>query len=160
MLADGNPADLFEAKGEALWKQQRGPKNASLEKPATWARVRASSRALRRAAALLCRHRPHAGPGVAPADLHGNPAGLQRRGRSPPRRFGQGEQANIDGLVAYLSAESRGLKFNLPQDHVEERKSYELGKRAFFFRGGPTTFPARPATAKTASASACRTCPT
>jgi sulfur-oxidizing protein SoxA len=31
MLADGNPADLFEAKGEALWKQPRGPKNASLE---------------------------------------------------------------------------------------------------------------------------------
>jgi sulfur-oxidizing protein SoxA len=32
MLADGNPADLFEAKGEGLWKQQRGPKNASLER--------------------------------------------------------------------------------------------------------------------------------
>ena len=31
MLADGNPADLFEAKGEALWTQKRGPKNASLE---------------------------------------------------------------------------------------------------------------------------------
>ena len=32
MLQDGNPADLFEAKGEALWTQKRGPKNASLEK--------------------------------------------------------------------------------------------------------------------------------
>jgi sulfur-oxidizing protein SoxA len=32
MLQDGNPADLFEAKGEALWKQKRGPKNDSLEK--------------------------------------------------------------------------------------------------------------------------------
>ena len=32
MLQDGNPADLFEAKGEGLWKQKRGPKNASLEK--------------------------------------------------------------------------------------------------------------------------------
>jgi sulfur-oxidizing protein SoxA len=31
MLEDGNPADLFEAKGEALWKQKRGPRNASLE---------------------------------------------------------------------------------------------------------------------------------
>ena len=31
MLEDGNPADLFEAKGEALWKQKRGPKSASLE---------------------------------------------------------------------------------------------------------------------------------
>ena len=31
MLADGNPADLFEAKGEDLWKQKRGPKNVTLE---------------------------------------------------------------------------------------------------------------------------------
>ena len=31
MLQDGNPADLFEAKGEGLWKQKRGPKNSSLE---------------------------------------------------------------------------------------------------------------------------------
>ena len=32
MLADGNPAELYEAKGEALWKQKRGPKSASLER--------------------------------------------------------------------------------------------------------------------------------
>ena len=31
LLEDGNPAELFEAKGEALWKQRRGPRNASLE---------------------------------------------------------------------------------------------------------------------------------
>ena len=30
-LADGNPADLFELKGEGIWKEKRGPKNASLE---------------------------------------------------------------------------------------------------------------------------------
>ena len=31
LLEDGNPAELFEAKGEGLWKQRRGPKNATLE---------------------------------------------------------------------------------------------------------------------------------
>ena len=31
MLEDGNPAELFEAKGEALWRQKRGPRKASLE---------------------------------------------------------------------------------------------------------------------------------
>jgi hypothetical protein len=31
MLADGNPAELLEMRGESLWKQKRGPKNASLE---------------------------------------------------------------------------------------------------------------------------------
>jgi sulfur-oxidizing protein SoxA len=32
MLADGNPAELFEMNGEELWKTARGPKNATLEK--------------------------------------------------------------------------------------------------------------------------------
>ena len=32
MLEDGNPSELFEAKGEELWKQARGPKKATLER--------------------------------------------------------------------------------------------------------------------------------
>ncbi len=32
MLEDVNPAELFEAKGEDLWKKTREPKNASLER--------------------------------------------------------------------------------------------------------------------------------
>src|SRR5206468_9043062 len=31
-LQEGNPAELWEARGEALWKQARGAKNASLER--------------------------------------------------------------------------------------------------------------------------------
>ena len=31
-LGDGNPAELWEARGEALWKEKRGPKKESLEK--------------------------------------------------------------------------------------------------------------------------------
>src|SRR5216110_1559466 len=30
-LQDGNPAELWEARGEELWKQKRGPKQTSLE---------------------------------------------------------------------------------------------------------------------------------
>jgi sulfur-oxidizing protein SoxA len=54
--------------------------------------------------------------------------------------FGQGEQLTMEGLTAWISAESRGLKFNLPQAHADERKTFELGKRAFFYRGGPYDF--------------------
>src|SRR5258708_3044992 len=32
LLQDGNPAELYEARGEELWKRGRGPKNASLER--------------------------------------------------------------------------------------------------------------------------------
>jgi sulfur-oxidizing protein SoxA len=31
-LGDGNPAELWEARGEAMWKEKRGPKNVSLER--------------------------------------------------------------------------------------------------------------------------------
>src|SRR5258708_29004278 len=32
LVAEGNPADLFEARGEELWKTPRGPRNTSLER--------------------------------------------------------------------------------------------------------------------------------
>ena len=32
LLADGNPAELWQARGEALWKTPRGPKQATLER--------------------------------------------------------------------------------------------------------------------------------
>ena len=31
-LQDGNPAELWEARGEAMWKEARGPAKVSLEK--------------------------------------------------------------------------------------------------------------------------------
>jgi L-cysteine S-thiosulfotransferase len=139
MLEDGNPADLFEAKGEALWKQKRGPKNASLE------------------ACDLGQ-----GPGVVKGAFVTLPRWFADTGRVQDLEsrlltcmqtlqgldaaeiaktpFGRGEQANMEALAAYVSAASRGLRMNLPQGHAQERQSYEIGKRAFFFRGGPHDF--------------------
>ena len=49
--------------------------------------------------------------------------------------FGKGEQSNVTALATWISAESKGMKFNLSQSHIEERKMYEVGKRLFFMRG-------------------------
>jgi sulfur-oxidizing protein SoxA len=139
MLEDGNPADLFEAKGEALWKQKRGPKLASLE------------------ACDLGK-----GPGVVKGALVELPRyfadtkkvqDLESRlvtcmetlqgldgaeiAKTP---FGRGEQNNVTALATYVAAASRGMRFNLPQAHAEEQRMYEIGKRVFFFRGGPYDF--------------------
>ena len=54
--------------------------------------------------------------------------------------FDHGEQATLAALAAWVSAESKGQKMALPQGHAEERRVYELGNRAFFFRGGPMDF--------------------
>ncbi len=32
MIAEGNPAELYEMAGEELWKQPAGPKKATLDK--------------------------------------------------------------------------------------------------------------------------------
>lgn len=139
MLAEGNPAELFEARGEALWKTRRGPANATLE------------------ACDLGQ-----GPGVVKGAFVTLPRWFADTGRVQDlesrlltcmerlqgfdaaaiakTNFGQGEQLALEGLVAWISSESRGMKFNLPQAHAEERRAFELGKRAFFYRAGPYDF--------------------
>jgi L-cysteine S-thiosulfotransferase len=139
MLADGNPAELFEAKGEDLWKQKRGPRMASLqacdlgkgpgvvkgafvELPRWFAdtgKVQDLESRL-----LTCMERIQ---GFDPAAIITTP-------------FGKGEQATLEAYAAWISGESRGLRFQLPQGHAAERLSFELGKRAFFYRGGPYDF--------------------
>jgi sulfur-oxidizing protein SoxA len=139
MLEDGNPADLFEAKGESLWKQARGPKNATLEKcdlgkgpgvvkgafvelPRFFADT---GKVLVLESRLVC----------CMATLQGFDAAAIAK-----TAFGRGEMANVTALATWIAAESRGLRFNLPQGHAEEKKSYEIGKRVFFYRGGPMDF--------------------
>ena len=139
LLADGNPAELWEAKGELLWKQKRGPKNASLE------------------ACDLGR-----GPGVVKGAFTELPRYFADTGRVQDMEsrllgcmqtlqgldaaeiaatpFGKGEQVNLEALAAWVSSESRGLTFKLPQGHAQERTAYEVGKRLFYFRGGPYDF--------------------
>ena len=139
MLQDGNPAELFEAKGEDLWKQKRGPKAASLEKcdlgkgpgvvkgafvelPRFFADTQRvqdlESRIVTCMAALQ---------GFNEADINKTP-------------FGRGEMANVTALATWISAESKGMRFNLPQSHTTEKVFYEVGKRLFFQRGGTHDF--------------------
>jgi sulfur-oxidizing protein SoxA len=139
LLADGNPAELFEVKGEDLWKKKRGPKNASLEQcdlgkgPGV---VKGAFVELPRYFADTNRVQDLESRLLTCMEtLQGlNAAEIAKTG------FGKGEQANLEGLVAWISAESRGMAFNLPQDHVQEKTMYEVGKRLFFMRGGSHDF--------------------
>ena len=139
MLEDGNPADLFEAKGEALWKQKRGPKNASLEA----CDLGKGPGVVKGAFVELPRYFADTGQVQdlesrlvsCMATLQGfNAAAIAN---TP---FGRGEQDNVTALATYVAAASRGQRFNLPQSHAQERRMYEIGKRVFYFRGGPYDF--------------------
>lgn len=139
LLQDGNPAELFEAKGEDLWKKKRGPKNASLEQcdlgkgpgvtkgvfvelPRYFAdthRVQDLESRL-----LTCMETLQ---GLNAAEIAATP-------------FGKGEQNNVTALATWIAAGSRGMKFNLPQANPKEHLAYEVGKRLFFLRGGTHDF--------------------
>ena len=139
MLADGNPSELFEAKGEDLWKQKRGPKKESLERCdlgkgagvvkgvfVELPRYFADTNRVQdlEARLLSCMETLQ---GFNAAEIAKMP-------------FGRGEQANITALATWVAGASRGMKFNLPQDHVAEKTMYEVGKRLFFARSGPHDF--------------------
>jgi sulfur-oxidizing protein SoxA len=140
MLEDGNPAELFEAKGEDLWKKKRGPEErlAGAVRPGQGPGRRQGC--LRRDAALLCRHRPHAGPRVAPGDLHGDAAGHRPR-RDRQDAFGKGETANID-RAGHL--DRRHVARHALQPAAGPCRRTQAPTRsasaAFFFRGGPMDF--------------------
>ena len=139
MLADGNPAELFEAKGEALWKQARGPKNASLEKCDLGKNVGV----VKGAFVELPRYFADT-QRVQDLESRLLTCMEQLQGFNASEiaktRFGDGEQKTMESLVAYISAGSAGMKFNLPQAHAQEKLMYEVGKKVFYLRGGPMDF--------------------
>jgi sulfur-oxidizing protein SoxA len=139
MLQDGNPADLFEAKGEGLWKQKRGPKNATLEQcdlgkgPGVFKGVFVE----------LPRYFPDT---KRVQDLESRlltcMSTLQGFDEAELAKtaFGRGEQNNLTALATWIAAESKGMKFNLSQSHAQEKVFYEVGKRLFFQRAGSHDF--------------------
>ena len=139
LLADGNPAELWEAKGEALWAKPRGPKNASLQQ----CDLGLGRGVVKGAFVTLPRYFKDTARVqdlesrlmTCMQSLQGFDAAVIAK--TP---FGKDEQANIESLVAWISSESKGLKFSVPQAHVEERNMFEAGKRIFFFRAGPYDF--------------------
>ena len=139
LLADGNPAELFEAKGEELWKQKRGPKNASLEQ----CNLGKGPGVVKGAFVELPRYFPDTGKVqdlesrlvTCMATLQGFDA---KKIEETP--FGKGEMANVTALATWVSGQSRGMAFAVPQGHPMEREFYALGQKAFYYRAGPMDF--------------------
>jgi sulfur-oxidizing protein SoxA len=139
MLQDGNPADLFVDKGELLWSQPRGPKKASLQAcdlglgagvvEGAWVQLPRYFKDTQRVQDLESRLL------TCMQTLQGFDANAIAQ--TP---FGVGEQINVSALAAFVSSQSAGREFQLPQAHPEERRFYEIGKRLFFTRAGPYDF--------------------
>ena len=139
-LGDGNPAELWEARGEDLWKQKRGPKNASLER----CDLGLGAGVVKGAYTVLPKYFADSDKvedlesrlvtcmvnlqGFSPAEAKKDPFG------------GPGKKVPMDALVAYITSQSRGMPMKVAASHPKEQEAYELGKEMFFFRGGPHDF--------------------
>lgn len=139
-LGDGNPAELWEARGEGIWKQKRGPKNASFEQ----CDLGLGEGKVKGAYAVLPKYFEDTDKvedlesrlvtcmvmlqGFKYEDAKKNPFG------SPERK------SDIEALAAYVTAEARGMKMNVAGNHPKEKEAYDIGKAMFFHRGGPHDF--------------------
>ncbi|HLU16062.1 MAG TPA: sulfur oxidation c-type cytochrome SoxA [Burkholderiaceae bacterium] len=142
MLGEGgNPAELTEMAGEDLWFETRGPKQASLEQ----CDLGAGPGVIEGVYARLPRYFEDAGRVM---DLESRLIycmetlqGFERDEIVKTAVSGSGEYASdMESLVAYVVAASRGVTIEVPQDHPMEREAYERGKQIFYFRGGPYDF--------------------
>ena len=139
-LRDGNPAELWEARGEGIWKKPRGPQNATFEQ----CDIGLGPGKVKGAYAVLPKYFADTDKvedlesrlvtcmvmlqGFNYEDAKKNPFG------SPERK------SDIEALVAYVTAESRGMKMNVAINHPKEKEAFEIGKAMFFHRGGPHDF--------------------
>lgn len=141
MLQDGNPAELVSARGEGLWKQKRGPKQASLEQ----CDLGKGPGVVKGAYAELPRYFADTGQVMDfEARLVHCMVTLQGMDRAAitkaPFSRGGERATDIETLVAYVVEESRGMPVAIPQQHPEEVAAYRRGEQLFFYRGGPYDF--------------------
>jgi sulfur-oxidizing protein SoxA len=140
-LQEGNPAELWEARGEGLWKEPRGPKKVPLEQ----CDLGLGAGVVKGAYAHLPRYFADADrvmdletrlvwcmvrlQGYSEADAKKNPFGN-----------GNDKKSDIEALVAYITGESRGVRMNVALAHPKEIEMYRVGEKIFYFRGGPHDF--------------------
>ncbi|ENO77841.1 sulfur oxidation c-type cytochrome SoxA [Thauera sp. 63] len=139
MLADGNPAELYEMEGEELWRTARGPKNATLEQ----CDLGLGAGVVEGAAAQLPRFFKDTGKVqdlesrlmYCMETLQGIPSAEIINGK-----FLQGERGKVAALVAYVVTHSKGAKLAVDLSHPKMKEMYALGERAFYYRTGAMDF--------------------
>lgn len=136
-LAEDNPAELAEARGQELWKTAGGPKNASLEQ----CDLGAGTGVLKGAYVALPRYFKDTDrvqdiesrlvtcmtslQGLSAADASKNPFGAN---------------SDMQALVAYVASQSKGMRIAPGNSHPTERQAIAIGRQIFFYRAGTHDF--------------------
>ena len=139
-LQDGNPAELWEARGEDLWKAPRGPKNVSF----VTCDLGQGPGVVKGTYAQLPRYFADADR-VMDLETRLVYCMVTQQGYTQPDAMkgpfgGPGNKSDIEALVAYVTSQSRGVKMNVPLAHPKEKEAFALGEKMFVSRGGTPDF--------------------
>jgi sulfur-oxidizing protein SoxA len=139
-VADSNPGELWEARGEELWRMPRGPARASLEA----CDLGKGPGVVSGAYAELPRYFADAGK-VMDLETRLVHCIVTLQGFKPEevlrQAFGNGEQrSELESLAAYVAGQSRGMKMNVSLTHPREQEAYRFGQQIFFVRAGTHDF--------------------
>jgi L-cysteine S-thiosulfotransferase len=140
MLEEGNPAELDQMRGEQLWKTPAGPAHATLER----CDLGRGPGVVKGAYAQLPRLFADTG---RVQDLESRLVTCMTTLQSIPesevvaKPFStDASRSDIEALVAYVVAQSRGATMNVPLNDAKEKEAYALGERLFYYRAGPYDF--------------------
>lgn len=140
LFGEDNPAELWEQRGEGLWREARGPKNVPLSSCdfglgagviagayAQMPRYFADTRRVEDLESRLV---------TCMTTIQGFDRETVLRSR-----FGDGDKkSDLEALTAYIVGQSRGHTVEIKLQHPAEKVAYETGKSLFFYRAGPHDF--------------------
>jgi sulfur-oxidizing protein SoxA len=140
MLAEDNPGELWVLRGERLFHDKRGPKNASLEQ----CDFGMGPGKLEGAFARLPRFFADTGK---VEDLESRLLkcmvelqGLDRASIIQTRFSNLDRASDMEALTTFVASRSNGMKMDVRLDQPGEREMYKAGEYLFYRRTGPTDF--------------------
>jgi sulfur-oxidizing protein SoxA len=142
-MEDSNPAELFELKGEELWKAKRGPKNVSLAESCD---MGLGIGKLNGAYVQMPRYFKDA-DAVMDAERRIVWCMVEKQGfkyddiaKKPFQSANDPDAPAITSLITYVAGLSRDMKFAVPIKDPKVREVYEVGKEVTGYRAGPYDF--------------------
>lgn len=140
VMEQDSPAELFEMKGEEIWKDKKGPegksmadcdlglgpgivKGAYVQMPRYFADVDRVMDAERRVVHCMVSYL-----GYKEEDIRKQP--FSNDTRTPDHV----------SVITYVAAQSRNMPVGIPDRHPKEKEAYQVGKAIFAYRAGPYDF--------------------
>jgi sulfur-oxidizing protein SoxA len=137
MLEEANPAELSQARGAELWASPRGPKRATLQR----CDLGLGPGQLKGAYAQLPRYFADTGRVQdVESRLVTCMTTLQGLSYEQAIKDWYKPDSELEALVTYVSAKSRGAKIDVHAARPAEAEMYAVGEALFFRRSGPLDF--------------------